>query len=127
MNKNELDVKYCSKIAPTVENTCFVNIPEDEIKLENTEIPGKLIVHFNKKTVAQLLSLKGGGRGGKNFLNTFFICEFVHPMVVNEDHQLNRWIFSNLFRFKSKIPFFCIIIYMQDFNHKVIRSLAVSD
>ena len=42
MNKNELDVKYCSKIAPTVENTCFVNIPEDEIKLENTEKQGKL-------------------------------------------------------------------------------------
>ena len=71
MNKNELDVKYCSKIAPTVENTCFVNIPEDEIKLENTEIQGKLIVHFNKKTVAQLLSLKGGRGGGQELSEHF--------------------------------------------------------
>ena len=30
-----------------VEETCFVNIPEDEIKLENTEIEGKLdCFHF---------------------------------------------------------------------------------
>ena len=37
--KEELDVKNC-KITSTVEETCFVNIPEDEIKLENTGIQG---------------------------------------------------------------------------------------
>ena len=33
--KKELDVKE-SEITSTVVETCFVNIPEDEIKLENT-------------------------------------------------------------------------------------------
>ena len=37
--KKEVDVKE-SGITSTVEETCFVNIPEDEIKLENTEILG---------------------------------------------------------------------------------------
>ena len=32
-----------SEITSTVEDTCFVNIPEEEIKLENAEIQGKLI------------------------------------------------------------------------------------
>ena len=31
-----------SEITSTVEETCFVIIPEDDIKLENTEIQGKL-------------------------------------------------------------------------------------
>ena len=39
--KKEVDVKD-SEITSTVEDTCFVNIPEDDIKLENTEIQGKL-------------------------------------------------------------------------------------
>ena len=39
--KKEEDVKE-SEITCTVEETCFVNIPEDEVKLENTEIKGKL-------------------------------------------------------------------------------------
>ena len=39
--KKEVDVKD-SEITSTVEDTCFVDIPEDEIKLENTEIKGNL-------------------------------------------------------------------------------------
>ena len=39
MMTNELDVNLTSTV---VEDTCFVNIPDDEIKLENTEIQGKL-------------------------------------------------------------------------------------
>ena len=37
-----------SEITSTVEDTWFVNIPEDEIKLENAKIQGKLynIVNF---------------------------------------------------------------------------------
>ena len=39
--KQEVDVKE-SEITSTVEDTCFVNIPEDQIKLENTGIQGNL-------------------------------------------------------------------------------------
>ena len=41
MFKKEEDVKE-SEITFTVEETRFVNIPEDDIKLEVTEIQGKL-------------------------------------------------------------------------------------
>ena len=37
--KKELDVKDF-EISSTMEETCFVVIPKDEIKLETTEIPG---------------------------------------------------------------------------------------
>ena len=37
--KKEVDVKF---LTSTVEETCFVYIPEDDIKLETTEIQGKL-------------------------------------------------------------------------------------
>ena len=37
--KKEVYVKE-SEITSTVEETCFVNISEDDIKLENTEIKG---------------------------------------------------------------------------------------
>ena len=40
--KIEVDAKD-SEITSTVEDTCFVDIPEDEIKLENTEIKGNLV------------------------------------------------------------------------------------
>ena len=44
--KTEVDVKK-SEITSTVEEICFVNIPEDDIKQENTEIQGKLrILHL---------------------------------------------------------------------------------
>ena len=39
--KQEVDVKE-SEITSTVEDTCFVNIPEDQTKLENTEMKGNL-------------------------------------------------------------------------------------
>ena len=39
--KNELDVKDF-EMTSTVEDTCFVNIPESEIKMENIEVKGKL-------------------------------------------------------------------------------------
>ena len=39
--KKEADVKK-SEITLTVEDICFVKIPEDNIKLENTGIQGKL-------------------------------------------------------------------------------------
>ena len=48
MIKHELDVKN-RKITSTVEDTCFVNIPEDKIKLENTEIQGNLDIFHLKK------------------------------------------------------------------------------
>ena len=38
--KKETDVKE-SEILSTVEETCFVNVPEDDIKRENTEIQSK--------------------------------------------------------------------------------------
>ena len=37
--KKEVDVKF---LTSTVEETCFVYIPEDDIKLETTKILGKL-------------------------------------------------------------------------------------
>ena len=43
MIKEEFDVKNCKKTSTAVEDTYFVNIPEDEIKLENTGIQA---VHF---------------------------------------------------------------------------------
>ena len=43
--KKEMDVKE-SEITSTVEEPCFVDIPEDEIKLENTEIKGNLDKFF---------------------------------------------------------------------------------
>ena len=39
--KQEVDVKE-SEITSTVEDTCFVNIADVDIKLENTEVQGKL-------------------------------------------------------------------------------------
>ena len=39
IKKKEIDVKN-SEITSTIEETCFVDIPEDEIKLENTVIKG---------------------------------------------------------------------------------------
>ena len=39
IKKKEIDVKN-SEITSTIEETCFVDITEDEIKLENTEIKG---------------------------------------------------------------------------------------
>ena len=41
MIKNSLDVKDFEITSTTVEDACFVNISEDEIKLENTEVQGK--------------------------------------------------------------------------------------
>ena len=41
IKKKEIDVKN-SEITSTIEETCFVDITEDEIKLENTEIKGNL-------------------------------------------------------------------------------------
>ena len=41
MMKKELDVKDF-EMTSTVEDSCFVNIPEDEIKMENIQVQGKL-------------------------------------------------------------------------------------
>ena len=43
--KKEMDVKE-SEITSTVEEPCFVDIPEDEIKLENTEMKSNLDKFF---------------------------------------------------------------------------------
>ena len=51
--KKEVDVKE-SEITSTIEDTCFVDIPEDEIKLENTEIQGNL----NKFTFSYRIKAK---------------------------------------------------------------------
>jgi len=41
--KKELDVKdFEMTSTDTVEDTCFVNISENEIKMENIEVEGKL-------------------------------------------------------------------------------------
>ena len=41
--KKELDVKdFEMTSTDTVEDTCFVNISENEIKMENIEVQGKL-------------------------------------------------------------------------------------
>ena len=47
--KKEVDIKE-SEINSTVEEVFFVNIPEDEIKRENTEIKGNFSsLHFVKE------------------------------------------------------------------------------
>ena len=45
--KKELNVKE-SEIISTVEEACFVNILEDDIKLENAEKQGKLFSFYKK-------------------------------------------------------------------------------
>ena len=45
--KRELYVKDF-EMTPTVEDTCFVNIPEDEIKMENKGVQGKFKTLKNK-------------------------------------------------------------------------------
>ena len=45
--KKELDVKDF-EMTSTVEDTCFVNIPEDEIKMENKGVQGKFKTLKNK-------------------------------------------------------------------------------
>jgi len=44
--KKELDVMDFEMIS-TVEDTSFVNIPEDEIKTENKEVQGNQIIRLN--------------------------------------------------------------------------------
>ena len=39
--KKEVDVKD-SEVTSTIEETCFIDMLEDEIKLENEELQGKL-------------------------------------------------------------------------------------
>ena len=54
ITKKELDIKDF-EMKSTVEDTCFVNIPEDEIKMENIEVLGKFkikILFFNNQTMA---------------------------------------------------------------------------
>jgi len=46
--KKEVDVEE-SEITCTVEETCFVNIPEDEVKLENTKIKGNFDMFITLK------------------------------------------------------------------------------
>lgn len=68
---NELDVKDFKITSTEVEDTCFVNIPDDEIKLENTEIQGKLKSFiFNKMNLATcwfMFKGLGGGGGGRKY------------------------------------------------------------
>ena len=45
--KKELDVNGF-EMTSTVEDTCFVNIPEDEIKMENKGVQGKFKTLKNK-------------------------------------------------------------------------------
>ncbi len=54
--KKEVDVKE-SEITSTVEETCFVNIPEDDIKLENTKIKG----NFDKFHILKAQMAEGCG------------------------------------------------------------------
>ena len=55
--KKEVDVKEF-EITSIVEETCFVDIPEDEIKLENTEIQGKLDNSTFWKLIVFILNIK---------------------------------------------------------------------
>ena len=68
MIKEEFDVKNCKKTSTAVEDTYFVNIPEDEIKLENTGIQGNsdVCTFLNKeyRIEPQLFNFRGGMGGG---------------------------------------------------------------
>ena len=76
--KKEVDVKD-SEITSTIEETCFIDMLEDEIKLENEELQGKLSSLLKKiLTVAQLLCFRSGG-GGRTFrcvklFHAFYKC-----------------------------------------------------
>ena len=65
MIKEELDVKDCKITSTVVEDACFVNIPEDEIKLENTGIQGNRdsCTYLNKeyRIEPHLFYFSGGG------------------------------------------------------------------
>ena len=63
--KKEVDVKE-SEITSTIEDTCFVDIPEDEIKLENTEIQGNL----NKFTFSYRIKAKYVLQGERVLMRT---------------------------------------------------------
>ena len=51
--KKELDVNDF-EMTSTVEDTCFVNIPENEIKMENIEVKGKLNFKYYLLTNEQM-------------------------------------------------------------------------
>ena len=61
MIKEELDVKDCKITSTVVEDACFVNIPEDQIKLENTEIKGNLDKYIFSLWIEAHFVFKGGG------------------------------------------------------------------
>ena len=80
--KKEVDVKD-SEITSTIEETCFIDMLEDEIKLENEELQGKLSSLLKKiLTVAQLLCFRsGGGEEHSDVLNCSMHFTNVRPEV----------------------------------------------
>ena len=67
MIKHELDVKDCKITSTVIEDTYFVNIPEDEIKLENTGIQGNrdsFIFLYKEYRIETHLFYFSMGRGG---------------------------------------------------------------
>ena len=76
--KIELDVKDF-KMTSTVEETCFVNIPEDEIKMENIEVQGKLkTLNITFLTIAiEQMALdpqKNKNKLSESLVNNYNIC-----------------------------------------------------
>ena len=55
MIKEELDVKDCKITSTVIEDTYFVNIPEDEIKLENIKKKGNLDMYTFRTFSRKLL------------------------------------------------------------------------
>ena len=65
MIKEELEVKDCKIASTVIEDTYFVNIPEDEIKLENTGIQGNhdscTFLYKEYRIEPHLFYFSGGG------------------------------------------------------------------
>ena len=88
MMKNELDVKDCKITSTAVEDTCFVNIPEDEIKLENSGLQGKLdsstlIKQRIHNSVTAVFLGRGGGRKYNTITNniTIFLKKYYQSLM----------------------------------------------
>ena len=60
--KQEVDVKDY-EITSIVEDSCFVNIPKDQLKLENTEIKGNPDKFIFSLRIKAHCVFKGGGAG----------------------------------------------------------------
>ena len=87
MMKNELDVKDCKITSTALEDTCFVNIPEDEIKLENSGLQGKLdsstLIKQRIPSSVTAVFFWGGGRKYNTIKNniTIFLKKYYQSLM----------------------------------------------